>query len=241
MIEVIPAIDIIDGRCVRLSQGDYARKTTYGDPLDMAKAFADAGARRLHLVDLDGAKASSPANLATLEAIASLDSLDVEWGGGIKTSEALSSVFDAGAGHAIIGSVAALRPELFSQWLQEYGPGRVVLGADVKNGSVAVNGWLEGSACTIEGLLEKFRPCGLKQVICTDVSKDGMLCGPSAGFYLPLKESFPEMEITVSGGVSCEADLEAMQALGMPRIIVGKAFYEGRITLKQLEKWWQNA
>ena len=241
MIEVIPAIDIIDGRCVRLSQGDYGRSKTYGDPLDMAKAFADAGASRVHLVDLDGAKASSPANLAVLEKIASLGALHSEWGGGIKSAQALRSVFDAGADWAIVGSIAALEPDLFAQWLQAFGPEKLILGADVKNARIAVKGWLEESALGIEDLLEKFRPCGLVQVICTDISKDGMLCGPSEEMYTQLKTRFPEMEFTVSGGISKNADIERIEELGLPRVIVGKAFYEGRITLKELAKWWQNA
>jgi len=241
MIEVIPAIDIIDGRCVRLSQGDYGRSKTYGDPLDMAKAFADAGASRVHLVDLDGAKASSPANLAVLEKIASLGPLRSEWGGGIKSAQALRSVFDAGADWAIVGSIAALEPDLFAQWLQAFGPEKLILGADVKNARIAVKGWLEESALGIEDLLEKFRPCGLVQVICTDISKDGMLCGPSEEMYTQLKTRFPEMEFTVSGGISKNADIERIEELGLPRVIVGKAFYEGRITLKELAKWWQNA
>ena len=241
MIEVIPAIDIIDGRCVRLSQGDYGRSKTYGDPLDMAKAFADAGASRVHLVDLDGAKASSPANLAVLEKIASLGAMRSEWGGGIKSAQALRSVFDAGADWAIVGSIAALEPDLFAQWLQAFGPEKLILGADVKNARIAVKGWLEESALGIEDLLEKFRPCGLVQVICTDISKDGMLCGPSEEMYTQLKTRFPEMEFTVSGGISKNADIERIEELGLPRVIVGKAFYEGRITLKELAKWWQNA
>ena len=241
MIEVIPAIDIIDGRCVRLSQGDYGRSKTYGDPLDMAKAFTDAGASRVHLVDLDGAKASSPANLAVLEKIASLGALRSEWGGGIKSAQALRSVFDAGADWAIVGSIAALEPDLFAQWLLAFGPEKLILGADVKNARIAVKGWLEESALGIEDLLEKFRPCGLVQVICTDISKDGMLCGPSEEMYTQLKTRFPEMEFTVSGGISKNADIERIEELGLPRVIVGKAFYEGRITLKELAKWWQNA
>lgn len=241
MIEVIPAIDIIEGRCVRLSQGDYGRSKTYGDPLDMAKAFADAGASRVHLVDLDGAKASSPANLAVLEKIASLGAMRSEWGGGIKSAQALRSVFDAGADYAIVGSIAALEPDLFAGWLQAFGPEKLILGADVKNARIAVKGWLEESALGIEDLLEKFRPHGLVQVICTDISKDGMLCGPSEEMYTQLKSSFPEMEFTVSGGISENADIERIEELGLPRVIVGKAFYEGRITLKELAKWWQNA
>ena len=241
MIEVIPAIDIIDGRCVRLSQGDYGSTKVYGEPVDMAKAFADSGASRLHLVDLDGAKASSPANLRTLEKIANLDAMKLEWGGGIKSAEALHSVFDAGADYAIVGSVAALKPELFTAWLKEFGAERIVLGADVKNGKIAVKGWLEEAAMGIDELLKIFAQAGLKQVICTDISKDGMLCGPSFAMYEELAGNFPKMEFTVSGGISCNGDIERVEELGLPRVIVGKAFYEGRISMEELKKWWQNA
>ena len=241
MIEVIPAIDIIEGKCVRLSQGDYDCKRIYGDPLDMARAFADAGASRIHLVDLDGAKASSPANLETLRKIAALGTLRIEWGGGIKTRQALQDVFDAGADYGIIGSVAALKPELFIEWLGEFGPDRMVLGADVKNGRIAVKGWLEESALTLSDLVEKFLPYGLRQVICTDIAKDGMLCGPSMEMYSGLRSDFPSVEFTVSGGISCSADIEAAGRAGMPRVIVGKAYYENRITLEELKSWWQNA
>lgn len=241
MIEVIPAIDIIEGRCVRLSQGDYDRKTVYGEPLDMAKAFSDAGATRLHLVDLDGAKASEPRNLDCLEKIASLGTMKVEWGGGIKTRDALASVLSAGASYGIIGSVAALKPELFEEWLHEFGPGKLILGADVRDGNVAVNGWKDGSAFSLDGMLRRFMDSGLVQVICTDISKDGMLCGPSTEFYAGLRKDFPMMEFTVSGGVSCAGDISRMESAGLPRIIVGKAYYEGRVTIEQMKKWWQNA
>lgn len=240
MIEVIPAIDIIGGRCVRLSQGDYALKKEYGVPSDMARCFADAGARRIHLVDLDGAKASCPANLRVLEEIAALGSLKIEWGGGIKTASALSDVFGAGADYAIIGSVAALRPELFEEWLQEFGPARVVLGADVRGGMVAVNGWKEDSSTGLRELLDRFVPFGLSQVVCTDISRDGMLCGPATGMYAELQDSYRGVDFTVSGGISSDADIAALDALGLRKVIVGKAFYEGRISIKELERWWQN-
>lgn len=241
MIEIIPAIDIIDGRCVRLSQGDYARSREYGEPLDMAKGFIDSGAQRLHLVDLDGAKAAEPKNLRTLEKIAYLGGLRLEWGGGIKTAAALRSVFDAGADYAVVGSVAALKPELFCEWLEAFGPERMVLGADVKDGRIAVNGWLESAPLSLEQLLEKFAASSLQQVICTDISKDGMLSGPTNDLYVELQQKFPEMIFTVSGGISSMSDIEKLNDLGLQRVIVGKAYYEGRITLKQLEQWWQNA
>ena len=241
MIEVIPAIDIIGGRCVRLSKGDYSSEKVYGAPEDMARAFADAGAGRIHLVDLDGAKASSPMNLATLEKIASIGLMKIEWGGGIKSSESLSDIFSAGADYAIVGSVAALQPNLFKDWLEVFGPERMILGADVRDGRIAVKGWLEESAYGLTELLEEFGSYGLKQVICTDISRDGMLCGPAFSLYEGLSGKFPEMEFTVSGGISGIEDIKDVEALGLPRVIVGKAFYEGRINIEELKQWWQNA
>ena len=192
MIEIIPATDIIGGQCVRLTQGDYAsRKTYYRDPLEAALRFEEAGIRRLHMVDLDGAKASEPRNLAVLERIAARTSLEVQYGGGIKSREALHSVFDAGARRAICGSVAVRRPDLFAAWLAEFGPGRLILGADVRNGAVAIEGWLESSTLSAPELIGRFIPQGLTQVICTDISRDGMLCGPSAAFYADLQGRFP--------------------------------------------------
>ena len=241
MIDVIPAIDIIDGRCVRLSKGDYASEKVYGEPLEMAKAFAGAGASRIHLVDLDGAKASSPANLRTLEKIAAEGSLKIEWGGGIKSPEALGQVFDAGANYAIVGSIAATSPELFNEWLKDFGPDRIILGADIKNGKIAVKGWLEESSTGICELIDGFLPYGLKQVICTDISRDGMLCGPALALYRELAARYPSLRFTVSGGISCAADIREVEAAGLPAVIVGKAYYEGRITLAELKQWWQNA
>jgi len=240
MIEVIPAIDIIEGRAVRLTKGDYSQKTEYGDPLEMARAFADSGATRLHLVDLDGAKASEPRNLRTLEAIASLGQLKVEWGGGLKSAAALSSVFDAGASYAIVGSLAALKPELFEEWLSEFGPEKMILGADVLDGNIRVNGWLENAPATLEGLLSRFAAAGLTQAVCTDISRDGLLNGPSVGMYRRLADLYPSVKITVSGGISSMDDIFKLDELGLCRVIVGKAFYEGRITIGELEKWWQN-
>ena len=241
MIDVIPAIDIIDGRCVRLSKGDYASEKVYGDPLDMAKAFAGAGASRIHLVDLDGAKESSPANLSTLEKIAAEGSMKIEWGGGIKSQEALGQVFDAGADYAIVGSIAATSPELFKGWLRDFGPDRIILGADVRNGRIAVKGWLEESSKGIFELIDAFLPSGLLQVICTDISRDGMLCGPALPLYCELAGRYPSLRFTVSGGISCASDIREVKAAGLPAVIVGKAFYEGRITLSELKQWWQNA
>lgn len=240
-IEIIPATDLIEGQCVRLTQGDYAsRKTYYSDPLEAALRFEQAGIRRLHMVDLDGAKASAPRNLRTLERIASHTSLEVQFGGGIKNREALHDVFEAGASRAICGSVAARQPELFAAWLAEFGPERLILGADIRNGKVALQGWLEESAATADELIRRFLPQGLSQVICTDISRDGMLCGPSIELYARLQEQFPTVEITVSGGISSLDDIRRLDERGLRSVIVGKALYEGRITLEELGSCLQN-
>jgi phosphoribosylformimino-5-aminoimidazole carboxamide ribotide isomerase len=240
MIEIIPAIDIIDGRCTRLSQGDYATQKNYGgDPVEWARAYADCGVRRLHLVDLDGARSSSPQNLRTLERIAALGLLRLEWGGGIKDDAALASVRDAGADWMIVGSVAALHPEQMKAWLETWGE-RIILGADVRNGKVAVKGWLEDSMVKLETLIEDFLPFGLTQAIVTDIERDGMLQGPSFNLYQGLKVRFPALRIIVSGGVSSLGDIRRADVLGLPGIIVGKALYEQRITLEQLRICLQN-
>ena len=240
MIEIIPAIDIIDGRCTRLSQGDYATQKNYGgDPVEWARAYADCGVRRLHLVDLDGARSSSPQNLRTLERIAALGLLRLEWGGGIKDDAALASVRDAGADWTIVGSVAALHPEQMKAWLETWGE-RIILGADVRNGKVAVKGWMEDSMVKLETLIEDFLPFGLTQAIVTDIERDGMLQGPSFNLYQGLKVRFPALRIIVSGGVSALGDIRRADVLGLPGIIVGKALYEQRITLEQLRICLQN-
>lgn len=227
----------MSGRCVRLSQGDYGRSKVYdAQPLDMALAFQDAGIIRLHLVDLDGAKQSAPANLKVLEQLASRTSLKIEWGGGIKSADALRSVFDSGATYGICGSVAALKPELFREWLITFGP-KVILGADIRDGKVAVNGWLDDTRLGIEELIDLFAADGLDNVICTDISKDGMLQGPSFDLYKDLQQRYDAIDITVSGGISGLADIEKLEESGLRKVIVGKAIYEGRITIKDLERW----
>lgn len=237
MVEIIPAIDIIGGRCVRLSQGDYTRSRVYdASPLDMALRFQEAGVHRLHLVDLDGAKASHPINLHILEEIATHTHLDIEWGGGIKSRQALDDIFSAGAGHAICGSIAVRQPELFGEWLETFGSERIVLGADARDGRVAVNGWLEESTLTVEDLVNQFLPCGLTQVICTDICCDGMLTGPSFDLYVHLQKTFPEIVFTVSGGIGSMEDIHRVNALGLPRVIVGKAIYEGHISLDEIRE-----
>lgn len=235
---IIPAIDLMDGKCVRLTQGDYGQKKEYSaDPLDMAKQYEDCGITRLHVVDLDGAKAKKPCNLAVLERIASGTSLDVEWGGGIKDSSALESALDAGAGRIICGSIAVDDRLEFTTWLSEYGPSQIVLGADVRDGKVATHGWLKDSGLTLDELMNWYVPEGLSQMICTDISKDGMLQGPDFDFYVNLKEARPSVDITLSGGISSMADVEKAAALGLHSVIVGKAIYEGKIYLKEIESW----
>ena len=232
-IEIIPATDIIGGACVRLTQGDYGRRTTYySDPLEAALRFEETGIRRLHMVDLDGAKAAQPRNLAVLERIASKTALEVQYGGGIKSTEAR---------RAICGSVAVRRPELFAGWLAEFGPGKLILGADIRDGKAAVQGWTEASELSAQELIAQFAPQGLAQVICTDIARDGMLCGASAEFYAALQGEFPGVEITVSGGIGSMADIEALDGAGLRSVIVGKALYEGRITLEELKRCLQNA
>ena len=242
MIEIIPAIDIIEGRCVRLSQGDYSRSKVYdSSPVDMAKRYADCGVKRIHVVDLDGAKSSSPKNLKTLEKMAIGASVEIEWGGGIKSEESLRALFDYGATYAIVGSVAARTPELFAEWLDMFGGGKMVLGADVRDGKVSVNGWQEDLGVTIEQLVDGFLPYGLSQVICTDISKDGMLEGPSFDLYTDLQSRYEGVDFTVSGGISSMADIERLSELQLRKVIVGKAIYENRITLKDIERWLLNA
>ena len=237
MINVIPAIDLIDGKCVRLTKGDYNQKKQYdASPLDMALRYQDIGIRRLHVVDLDGAKSSSPKNLHVLEEIATRTSLDIEWGGGIKSDEALHDAFNAGAGHLIIGSVAVSKPDLFVRWLGEHGGDRLILGADIHEGRVAINGWLVESEHTIDALIDSFIPHGLHEVICTDISKDGMLQGPTFDLYARLQAKYPEQDIIVSGGISKMDDIRRLDEMNLRHVIVGKAIYEGRITLEELRR-----
>ena len=232
---ILPAIDIIGGRCVRLSQGDYNQQTQYeATPVDMVKQYVAHGFKRIHVVDLDGAKTSCPQNLDTLSELAAVPGAEIEWGGGIKSVEALGAVLDAGAKYVVVGSVAAKQPELFEQWLRMFGPERIVLGADVREGRVAVNGWQEDMDVTIDVLVDRFLKYGLSQVICTEISRDGMLQGPATELYVRLQKKYPKVDFTVSGGISSMADIHALKAAHLRRVIVGKAIYEGRITLDEL-------
>lgn len=235
---IIPAIDIIGGRCVRLSQGDYERCTVYdSDPADMVRRFVDAGMERIHAVDLDGAKASEPKNLHTLEKLASVSGATIEWGGGIKSEQALTDSFNAGASFAVIGSLAAREPERMAEWTVRYGSDRMVLGADAADGKIAVSGWLEKTSLTIDELIDRLKPSGLTQAICTEISRDGMLKGPAFDLYAGLLERHPNIIFTASGGVGTMADIEKLSELGVQRTIVGKALYEGHVTLRQITQY----
>ena len=234
-MQIIPAIDIIDGKCVRLTQGDYAQKTIYNEnPLEVAKQFEAAGLKRLHLVDLDGAKAGTVKNWAVLQEIAAYTTLSIDFGGGIKKDKDLNIVFESGAAYATIGSLAVKEPDIFLEWLKVYGPDKFILGADVKSEKIAVAGWLETTNINIYDFLQDYISKGILQSFCTDVSKDGTLEGPSIDLYKNIVEKFPSLYFIASGGVSCLADLTALKELGCAGAIVGKAIYEGRIALKDL-------
>ena len=215
--QIIPAIDIIDGRCVRLSQGDYDRRRVYdASPEDMAKRYADCGVRRIHVVDLDGAKSSSPKNLKTLERMAVGASVEIEWGGGVKSEDALRALFDYGADCAIVGSVAAREPELFIEWLLRFGGERMILGVDVRDGRVSVNGWREDLNLGVDDMVGEFLPHGVKQVVCTDISKDGMLQGPSFDLYTDLQRRYDGVDFTVSGGIGSTSSACARRSSARP-------------------------
>lgn len=236
-MEIIPAIDIIDGKCVRLTQGDYDQKKIYNEhPLEVAKQFEDAGLKRLHLVDLDGAKAGSVKNWKVLESIAGKTNLLVDFGGGIKTTNDVDVVFNSGAGFATIGSLAVKDENTFVQWLQEYGADKFLLGADVKNEKIAIGGWLETTDIWIYDFMGKYIAHGVKQIFCTDVNKDGKMEGPSLELYKNIISEFPALYFIASGGVSNMKDLEDLKAIGCKGAIVGKAIYEGKIFIEDLLK-----
>jgi len=241
MISLIPAIDLIDGKCVRLTQGDYKTKKVYGNkPEEIARLYESIGAKQLHIVDLDGAKASAPENLKVLEKIVSATSLAIEWGGGIKTEKSVIETIEAGASYIICGSICVTDPDLFSSWMKRYGSVRMVLGADLRNGMVSIKGWEQDGGISASGLISRFSGLGLRRTICTDISKDGMLEGPSFGLYSELQKEFRQMEITVSGGISSMEDIRKLDSLGLKSVVVGKAIYENLITINDLEKWFQN-
>jgi phosphoribosylformimino-5-aminoimidazole carboxamide ribotide isomerase len=235
VIEIIPAIDLIDGKCVRLSQGDYTQKTVYNEnPLEVAKMFADAGIRRLHLVDLDGAKAHHIVNHRVLERITAGTDLVVDFGGGLKSDDDLRIAFECGASMVTGGSIAVKDPEVFSSWIAKFGAGKIILGADVKNEKIAVGGWLETTELELLPFIQNYLLQGVSKVICTDISKDGMLQGPAIELYKKMLIAQPEMYLIASGGVSSIGDIEMLHEASVPAVITGKAIYEGRISLKEL-------
>ena len=234
MIELIPAIDIIEGKCVRLTKGDYDTKKVYGDPLEMAQQFEDLGVKRLHVVDLDGAKSKHVVNLATLKAITTHTKLIVDFGGGIKTDEDLEKAYEAGAALVTAGSIAITEPERYLNWLHKYGADRLILGADVRNGYVSINGWKEDSDVKLEDFLLRYMNEGTKSVLCTEISKDGTLAGPAVELYRSIMQRYPECHLIASGGVGSTADILTLEAAGIPAVVFGKAFYEGKIDLKNL-------
>ena len=236
MIELIPAIDIIDGKCVRLTKGDYGSKTVYDlNPLDFAKEIEALGYRRLHMVDLDGARSSHVVNMEVLSEVATHTSLQIDFGGGIKTDADLEAVFDNGAAYATIGSVAAKEPELMDRWIARYGADRLILGADVKGGFVCVSGWKEKSRKRLMPFLQSYYAKGIRQVLCTDISKDGMLQGTAVELYKEIMRQLPDLQLIASGGVSCEKDIAQLDSAGIPAVVFGKAIYEGRIDLRRLK------
>lgn len=237
MIELIPAIDIINGQCVRLTKGDYDLKKVYNDdPAAVAKEFEQAGFRRLHIVDLDGAKSKHIVNDDVLRRITSETSLIVDFGGGIKTGEDIEKAFEAGASMVTVGSIAVTQPQLFISWLNQYGADKMILGADVRNGMISINGWKEDSTEELLPFLKKYIDAGVKNVLCTEISKDGTLQGPAVTLYKEVMKAYPQLHLIASGGVSRKEDIEELEREGIPAVVFGKAIYEGRIDLKELLK-----
>lgn len=241
MIELIPAIDIIGGQCVRLTKGDYDQKTVYrNSPAEVAKEFEQIGFKRLHVVDLDGAKSKHIVNEQVLKAITAETNLVVDFGGGIKTDADIEKAFSAGASMVTIGSIAVTAPDRFMGWLEKYGASRIILGADVRNGKISINGWKEDSGEALLPFMKKYIDAGVRNVLCTEISKDGTLAGPAIDLYKEMMATYPELHLIASGGVSSIDDIKALEVAGIPAVVFGKAIYEGKINLKEL--WdWQNA
>ena len=241
MIELIPAIDIIGGQCVRLTKGDYDQKTVYrNSPAEVAKEFEQIGFKRLHVVDLDGAKSKHIVNEQVLKAITAETNLVVDFGGGIKTDADIEKAFSAGASMVTIGSIAVTDPDRFMGWLEKYGASRIILGADVRNGKISINGWKEDSGEALLPFMKKYIDVGVRNVLCTEISKDGTLAGPAIDLYKEMMATYPELHLIASGGVSSIDDIKALEVAGIPAVVFGKAIYEGKINLKEL--WdWQNA
>ena len=237
-MRIIPAIDIIDGKCVRLSKGDYNTKKIYNEsPLEVAKEFEDAGIKHLHVVDLDGAKAKHIVNHKVLELIASKTNLSIDFGGGLKTNEDLKIAFNSGASQITGGSIAVKNPEIFQEWLTKYGSDKIILGADCNNENIAISGWLEESDLKVIPFIQDYQTKGASYVICTDISKDGMLEGPSFELYERILKETKNVKLIASGGISTFDELPKLAEMGCEGVIIGKAIYENRISLKQLENY----
>ncbi|MBO9615173.1 MAG: 1-(5-phosphoribosyl)-5-[(5-phosphoribosylamino)methylideneamino]imidazole-4-carboxamide isomerase [Dyadobacter sp.] len=238
MIQIIPAIDLIEGKCVRLTQGDYGQKKIYNEnPLEVALQFEDAGLKRLHLVDLDGAKAKKVINWKVLEKIASKTSLHVDFGGGVQSEDDIKIVFESGAKQVTGGSIAVKQPDLFEHWLKIYGGDKIILGADAKNEKIAVSGWEEGTAIWVYDFVEEYVEKGVKYTISTDVAKDGLLQGPSFDLYKNLQDKCPDLNIIASGGIAGIEDVEKLAEMNIYGVIIGKAIYENRISLADLQRF----
>ena len=235
-IELIPAIDIIDGKCVRLTKGDYDQKTVYrDDPTEVAREFEEMEFKRLHVVDLDGAKSKHIVNVDVLRRITSDTNLIVDFGGGIKTEEDIRIAFENGAAMVTVGSIAVTQPDLFLSWIERFGADKMILGADVRNGMISINGWKEDSDEALLPFLKKYVEHGVKNVLCTEISKDGTLGGPAIPLYQEIMAAYPSLHLIASGGVSCTDDILELQRKGIPAVVFGKAFYEGRIEISQLQ------
>jgi len=238
MISIIPAIDIMNGKCVRLTQGAFDSKKVYdGSPVEIAQYYADHGIQRLHLVDLDGAKNRQIINWKTLQEIATQTDLTIDFGGGVQSDEDLQLAFKSGADMVTAGSIAVKDPDKVVNWIKNHSPGRIILGADVREGQLAIHGWQEKTETDLFAFIEKYRAWGIRQLICTEISRDGMLQGPAFELYQTLKIRFPELFIIASGGISCPADVKQLDNLGLDGVIIGKALYEGRIQLQDLEQY----
>ena len=236
MIELIPAIDLIDGKCVRLTKGEYDSKKIYNeDPVAQAREFEALGFKRLHVVDLDGAKSKHVVNDGVLRRITEATSLTVDFGGGIKTEEDIEKAFNAGAAMVTVGSIAVTKPELFMGWMEKYGAERMILGADVRQGKVSINGWLEDSEEDLLPFLKKYVDRGVRNVLCTEISKDGTLQGPATELYVEIMKAYPELHLIASGGVASNKDIEELDAKGIPAVVFGKAYYEGKIKVEGLK------
>jgi phosphoribosylformimino-5-aminoimidazole carboxamide ribotide isomerase len=238
MIEIIPAIDLMDGKCVRLKQGDFSRKTVYSDdPVETAKQFEASGVKRLHMVDLDGARKGEPANINVLEEVANATGLAIDFGGGIKTEANVKRVFDAGAEMVNLGSIAVTEPDLFFEWLDHFGSESVLLGADVRSGKLAINGWQEDTEVEAIPFLSEYHARGVEQAFVTDISKDGAMQGPSLRLYKEISLAVPGLKLIASGGVTSTGDIDDLEQMGCTGVIIGKAIYEGRIKIEQLKRY----